>query len=156
MIINKMPIKNNYTEKIGKKQYIVIHDTQNYRIGAGALAHYKYFNARYRAASAHYFVDDKNIVETVDPHLIAWHVGDGKGRYGITNQNSIGIEICLNPDSRYETAKAQAIELIRFLMATYDIKKENVVRHYDASRKICPKSMAEYDWKAWKEFHKKI
>ena len=156
MIINKMPIKNNYTKRINEMKYIVIHDTGNPRLGAGALNHYKYFNSSYRGASAHYFVDDCNIIETVDPHLISWHCGDGKGKFGIKNSNSIGIEICINPDSNFEIACAQAIELIRFLMKTYDIPKENVLRHYDASRKNCPASMSKNNWQKWKEFYNKI
>ncbi|MDO5028854.1 MAG: peptidoglycan recognition family protein [Bacillota bacterium] len=156
MIINKLPIKNNYTKKATKKTYIIIHDTGNPSPGAGAYNHYLYFNGEDRQASAHYFVDDHNIIETVDPHLVAWHCGDGRGRYGITNTNSIGIEICINPESDYKMAKAQTIELIRFLMMTYNIPKKNVKRHYDASRKPCPATMAKDDWREWKDFWKRI
>lgn len=156
MIINKLPITYNYSKRVSPKKYIVVHDTGNRRKGAGAYNHYIYFNAGDRQASAHYFVDQGNIIETVDPHLVAWHCGDGKGRYGITNSNSIGIEICVNEDSDFDLAKAQAIELIRFLMNTYNIPKENVIRHYDASRKICPASMAKDNWKEWKEFWERI
>ena len=152
MIINKLPIRYNYSRRLNEMRYIVVHDTGNPRRGAGALSHYRYFNGGYRAASAHFFVDDRNVVETVDPHLVSWHCGDGKGRYGITNSNSIGIEICINEDSDFEKAKAQARELIKFLCQTYRIPKKNVVRHYDASRKICPGRMARDNWKEWKEF----
>ena len=156
MVINKMPILNNFSRRINALRYIVVHDTGNYRRGAGALSHFSYFNSSYRGASAHYFVDDSNIIETVDPHLVSWHCGDGKGKYGIWNSNSIGVEICVNEDSNYEMACNQAIELIRFLMSGYGIPKENVVRHYDASGKICPRSMSENGWKKWKEFYGKI
>ena len=156
MIINKMPIRYNVSYRINQKKYIVVHDTGNSNKGAGAINHYKYFNGGNRNASAHYFVDDRNIIETVDPNLVAWHCGDGRGRYGIYNSNSIGIEICINPESDYEMAKLQAVELIRFLMQTYNIKKENVVRHYDASRKICPRSMSGDNWAEWWEFYKMI
>ncbi len=156
MIINKLPIRYNYSARINEKKYIVIHDTGNARPGAGALNHYRYFNGANRNASAHYFVDDSNIIETVDPNLVAWHCGDGKGRFKITNSNSIGIEICINPDSNWEIAKAQAIELIRFLMLTYNIDKSRVIRHYDASRKLCPGRMSRDNWREWNEFYNMI
>lgn len=156
MIINKMPIKNNFSKRINKLEYIVVHDTGNPRKGAGAKNHYFYFDRKYRGASAHYFVDDSNIIELIDPHLVAWHCGDGKGRFGIRNDNSIGVEICINEDSDYEMACKQAIELIRFLMIYYNIPKQNIVRHYDASRKICPATMAANNWEKWKNFYKKV
>ncbi len=156
MIIDKRPIKYNFSRRHEKIKYIVIHDTGNSRFGAGAIAHYKYFNSGNKNASAHYFVDDKNIVETVEVSLAAWHCGDGKGKRGITNQNSIGIEICVNSDSDFNMAKLQAIELIRFLMDSYNIEKKNVVRHYDASRKTCPAAMSADSWAMWEEFWTKI
>lgn len=156
MIIDKRPIRYNFSKRNGEIKYIVIHDTGNRRNGAGAIAHYKYFNGGNRNASAHYFVDDSNIVETVEVSLAAWHCGDGKGKYGITNQNSIGIEICVNEDSDFNMAMLQTIELIRFLMMTYDIPKVNVIRHYDASGKNCPASMSSSSWELWEEFWSKI
>lgn len=156
MIINKMPIRQNYSKRLNQPKYIVVHDTANKKVGAGALAHYKYFDSAYRAASAHYFVDDSNIIETVEVSLVAWHCGDGRNRYGINNSNSIGIEICINEDSDYKKALDQARELIRFLMKYYSIPKSRVVRHYDASRKICPGTMAADNWKPWKEFFSSI
>lgn len=79
-----------------------------------------------------------------------WHVGDGKGKYGITNSNSIGIEICVNVDGDYNKAFAKAVELTKYLMKELNISAERVVRHYDASRKKCPASMNEEKWREFK------
>lgn len=65
-----------------------------------------------------------------------WQVGDGKGIYGITNQNSIGIEICVNANGDYNKAFNKTVELIKYLMGELGIPAERVVRHYDASGKI--------------------
>lgn len=156
MIIDKRPIAYNYSKRKGTIKYIVVHDTGNRGTNAGAVSHYKYFNGGDRRSSAHYFVDDSNIIECVEVSLVSWHCGDGRGKYGITNDNSIGIEICINPESNYHMALAQAREIIRFLMNTYNIKKEYVVRHYDASRKLCPASMSSNDWEIWKSFYTSI
>lgn len=153
MNIRQLPIKYNFSERKGTKvKYIVIHDTGNKKRGAGAYNHYLYFNGGDRNASAHYFVDSKEIIQTVPDHLSAWHTGDGKGRYGVTNANSIGIEICINPDSDYKKAVADTLELTRYLMDKHQIPPDNVIRHYDGSRKLCPASMAANNWQAWHEF----
>lgn len=149
MILEKLPIKYNHSTRRAAIKYIVIHDTGNTQMGAGAISHYHYFNGGDRQASAHFFVDEKGIVETVEVSRCAWHCGDGRSRFGINNQNSIGIEMCINPDSNFEKTKLHTLNLIRFLMYSYNIPKSNVVRHYDASRKICPRSMSSNNWQEW-------
>ena len=76
MIINKLPIKYNYSKRINEMKYIVVHDTGNPRKGAGALNHYHYFNGGYRGASAHYFVDDSMIVQLIPDNEIAYHANE--------------------------------------------------------------------------------
>ena len=73
MIIDKRPIKFNYSTNRQAIKYIVVHDTGNPNAGADALAHYRYFNSGNRKASAHYFVDDKGVVETVENARTSWH-----------------------------------------------------------------------------------
>ncbi len=81
--------ENNSTDYI---KWIIIHDTGNKN--DTALGNANYFSEDGRKASAHYFVDDNFIVQVVEDKNIAWHVGDGHGKYGITNENSLGIEMC--------------------------------------------------------------
>lgn len=114
-----------------------------------------------RQASADFCVDDETIVQ-VNPDLrnyYCWAVGDarnkwtGGGRlYGkAVNRNTISIEICstlragtsaATPNHEGWTlsdcALEQARRLVRHLMKTYNIPKENVIRHYDVSGKLCP------------------
>mgnify|MGYP005841650771 CR=1 FL=1 len=157
MIIEKKLIRYNYSSRNGQAiLYIVIHDTGNKSKGANAEMHYKYFDMQKRKASAHYFVDDTKIIQTVEETNAAWHVGDGKGKYGITNQNSIGVEICVNEDSDYSKAVENAIQLTKYLMQKHSISLERVVRHFDASRKICPASMSADNWEEWKKFKNRI
>lgn len=157
MILDKRLIKFNFSKRGNEKvRYIVIHDTGNKRKGAGAINHYKYFNGGNRNASAHYFVDSLGIVQCVEDALSAWHCGDGRGRFGITNRNSIGIEICVNEDGDFDKALDNTLILVRELMAYYNISKSNVVRHYDASRKACPASLMDNNWEKWKIFKEKI
>lgn len=156
MEIIKKHIIYNHSRRYGKILYIVIHDTGNSRRGAGALNHYLYFNGGVRWSSAHYFIDDKMIVETVPINRAAWHVGDGKGKYGVKNDNSVGIEICINQDSDYKLAFDKTVELTRYLMKKLGIPHDRIIRHYDASRKICPMSMSANNWKLWEDFKKAL
>ena len=133
-------------------RYFVIHDTGNTNAGADAVRHAKYFGNGDRNASAHYFVDDKGIVQVVEDHRASWHCGDGKGRNGITNQNSIGIEICINSDGDFDLAFVNAAVLTAKLMKKHRVPLERVVRHYDASGKCCPRSMSGSNWEEWHEF----
>lgn len=151
------PIKYNFSRRKGAAiKYLVIHDTGNASKGADAMSHYRYFNGGNRNASAHYFVDDKQVVQLVGDSLSAWHVGDGRGRYGITNANSLGIEMCINADGDYAKMYYHTVELAKNIMRKFNIPIERVVRHYDASRKSCPNHMRNSNWQAWAQFKKDI
>lgn len=153
----KKQIAYNRSVRTQKIKYIVIHDTGNKGKGANAEAHYNYFNGGNRNASADFFVDSEKILQINDYKAYAtWHVGDGKGKYGITNQNSIGIEICVNADGNYNIAFAKTVELVKHLMSVLNIPAGNVVRHYDASRKNCPASMTANNWAYWQDFKNRI
>ena len=151
--IEKMQIAYNRVKRDSKISYIVIYDTQKKSKGADALAHFKYFNSVNRNSSADFFVDDKRILQINDYKIYnTWHVGDGKGKYGVTNKNSIGIEICVNSDGDYKSAFKNAVWLTKMLIRELSIPIENVIRHYDASKKICPASMSGNNWEKWEEF----
>ena len=141
-------------------KYIAIHYTAGTTSKNGAaLQNRNVFLSR--RASADYIVDDEMIVE-VNPDVrnyYCWAVGDkknpytGGGRlYGVaTNKNTISIEICSRLDKGTTAAVPnhegwhfsdasvmRTVSLVRWLMKTYGITKENVVRHYDISGKACP------------------
>lgn len=151
-------ISYNRSNRVGTKiEYIVIHDTGNTGVGANAESHYRYFNSGDRSSSADFFVDDRQILCINDYHkYYTWHCGDGKGKYGITNRNSIGIEICINSDGNRQKAIENALILVRELMGELNVPIEKVVRHYDASRKNCPGSMSKNNWAEWYEFKNRI
>ena len=132
-------------------KYIVIHDTGNRSAGADAQSYFNYFNSANRDSSADFFVDDKDIWQVNDyAKYYTWHCGDGKGKYGITNQNSIGVEMCINSDGDYENAYNNLIEVTKYLMDKLNITADYVVRHYDASRKNCPQTFTEERWNDFK------
>ncbi len=137
--------------------YIVIHYTANYSKGANTEAHYNYFNNANRNASADFFIDDKSIWQINDYNkYYTWAVGDGDGKYGVTNRNSISIEMCVNSDSNFNKTLQNTVELTAYLMKELNIDINHVVRHFDASKKLCPlmfcgNTQKDKDWELFKD-----
>lgn len=97
--------KSNYGAKRSTSniKYIVIHYTGN--DGDKALNNATYFKNNVVKASAHYFVDDTAVYQSVPDNYTAWSVGGikygncattGGGKYygKCTNANSLSIELC--------------------------------------------------------------
>lgn len=163
MIINKLEAHpTNYRRgSINDKKYLVIH-----WVGASSTAenNAKYFaNNPHLSASAHYFVDDKEIYNSVPIDDVAFAVGDGQGKKGITNENSINIEMCCKVATGDEISWAgytitdktiiNTIELVCKILQCYpDLI---LARHYDASGKWCPGIFVEYPYQ-WQQFKKKV
>jgi len=151
IIINHISTDSKKKSKISMKaEYITVHSTGNDKSTARNERDYLTNPSNTTETGFHYVVDDKQIIECIPISEVAWHAGDGRGN---GNMKSIGIEICESGD-RVLTIK-NAIWLIQLLMKKHNINK--VVRHYDWSKKICPRIM--YDkgtWKAWEEFHKEV
>ena len=161
-------------------EYIVIHYTAGTTSKAGSAVNTAdYFRTTSTQVSADFIVDDTAVVQ-YNPDIrnrYTWHCGGSKyntkggSLYGICkNSNSIGIEICCNNstgkmqaanDKSYSfsgVAVANAAELVRQLMAEYDIPAERVIRHYDVTGKPCPgiigwnaDSGSEAKWQAFKQ-----
>jgi N-acetylmuramoyl-L-alanine amidase CwlA len=119
-----------------------------------------YFKNENRGASAHYFVDDNSIWQCVEEKDKAWHCGT-KGRYynGARNENSIGIEMCCYKNNGVldisDKTILNTIELTKDIMKRYNIPAENVVRHYDVTKKVCPAPFVE-DNSRWLDFKNRL
>lgn len=152
-----MQINYNITPRNTTIEYIIIHDTGNTSKGANAYAHFNYFNSRNRNSSADCFVDSENILFVNNyTKYYTWHCGDGKGKNGISNKNSIGIELCINSDGNYEKAFLNLILATAKTAMSLGIDDKNILRHFDVSGKICPQSMKDNDWEKWKVFKKEV
>lgn len=146
----KLANKSNYGSRraTSKIKYIVIHYTGN--DGDTDEANANYFKNNIVKASAHYFVDDDSVTQSVPDNYIAWSVGGKKyantsgAKYyqKCNNTNSISVELCdtVKDGKVYPSAKTikNAVELVKKLMKKYDIPKDHVIRHYDVTGKMCP------------------
>lgn len=162
--------KANYGSRreLSKILWIVIHFTANDGDSARANAHY--FKNNVVKASAHYFVDDNAVYQTVPDNYTAYAVGGNKyddcSRTGggrlfkqATNANSISIELCdtVKNGKVYPTDATirTALELTRELMEKYHIPVDHVIRHFDVNGKHCP--VYWMDGEKWKkEFWNKL
>lgn len=150
IIIKRNIDPDDHYDGTNKIEYIVIHSTGNYTDTDEGNA--KFFVSGTRNASAHYFVDEDSITQVVKDKDGAWHVGDGKNKNGINNNNSIGIELCHTNGKISDKTIANAIELVKLKMKEYNIPINKVVRHYDASGKNCPSPFNYNNWEGWTKF----
>lgn len=134
-----------------KPKYIVMHYTATDRATAQNEVMYFATNPAATNASADFFVDGSEIWQynTKLDTRYSWAVGDGQsGTFGgkCTNPNQISVEMCCYQDTKgrwYISTGTynNAVALVKYLMSKYGIPAENVIRHYDVSRKLCPQAV---------------
>ena len=156
---------SNYNNSASREiSHVVMHYTGNSKDTAKANANY--FTGANREASAHFFVDDSNIYQSVELRDVAWHCGT-KGKYyhdKCRNANSIGIEMCCTAGNYKISAKTQknAAYLCAYFCKMIGINATEVdtyvLRHYDITHKQCPAQMVSdaAEWTAFKKMVKNI
>lgn len=81
-------------------------------------------------ASAHFIIKDNRCVQCWEIDQIAWHAGCRQGNY-----TSIGIEVI--PKNEAGEFSDESIETLKELLNT--LPRLPLVRHYDWTKKACPK-----------------
>lgn len=148
-------------------KYIVIHYTAN--DGDHDESNAKYFKNNVTKTSAHYFVDDDSVTQSVPDDYIAYSVGGSKYKdcdktgggklYGVVkNSNSLSIEMCdTKKDGTIkatEATMANTAEFCKKLMKKYGIKADHVIRHFDVNGKHCPAYFMNNN--AWSKFKNRL
>lgn len=144
--------------------YIVVHYTGNSKDTAENNA--KYFQSEHFDmngakinASAHYFVDENSIFQSVNLRDIAYHCGTSGTYYhaGCRNANSIGIEMCcsgnfvVSDKTKVNTARLVANLFVLLKVGVEDVDR-CLLRHWDITHKMCPMQMAGALNPEWLEF----
>ena len=152
--------RNNYgsSRDTSDIKYIVIHYTGNN--GDKAVSNAKYFHNNNVGVSAHYFIDENEIYQSVQDDYIAWHCGAKTYKHlKCRNNNSIGVEHCsyMKNGKWYfkEATIEKSIELVAELMKKYNIPISNVVRHADVTGKSCPQPFL-YNNADWNNYLSKV
>lgn len=157
-IKTKLARKENYskdTRSLSKIKYIVIHYTGNN--GDTAKNNVDYFAREVISpvASAHLFVDENEVWQSVPFENQAWHCG-GKSYYhpSCRNNNSVGVEICMldRKGGLRQGSIDKAVEVTKWLMEKFNVPIENVVMHYQITHKSCPYPFVKNPnlWQAFK------
>ncbi len=144
-------------EKQGQKcpfsmtpEYITIHEIRSNQ-SADTVA--RVVSNNFGNIGAHFFVDEKDVIQIIPCDRNAFACGDGAE--GTGNTCSISIEICrveAKNDELYYRAVGNALELTKMLMKQYHITHENVVRHYDWTQANCPRRMMRENlWQTFKQ-----
>ena len=154
----------HYSSASQTQQWIVIHNTG----GGTASSAYNWFNnpSNPYQTSAHYCVDDKEIIQCLEDNWKGHHAGGSGVKYqdqwrpsnseDCTNSNSIGIEVADwggdYTGEQFGKAIENAIDLTISLMKTHNIDVNHVIRHGDTQNKDCPMYiMKENKWGYFKE-----
>lgn len=136
-------------EPLGRIKGIVIHYTGN--PGSTAKNNHDYFenlkDKHTAYVSSHFIVGLKGeIIQCIPLNEIAYASNN-------RNKDTISIETC-HPDKtgQFNNQTYSALQqLVKALMNTYHLDKEDVIRHYDVTGKNCPKYFVENE-DAWQEF----
>ncbi len=132
---------------------VTVHNTANIRPTADAMAHAKNLQrieiADKGYIGVHFFIDEKQIVQSIPLNMVTWHAGDGVD--GTGNLKTISIEICENGD--LEKATKNAMVLVASLINTYPNLK--IYKHQDWSGKYCPRRILDQP-NGWENFKRGV
>lgn len=155
-INTSIPASKETYDRLGGRDvaFVVLHYTGN--VSDTAEANCKYFAGGDREASAHYFVDEDSIYQSVPACDRAWAVGSSDPVHPLCrNTNSISIEMCCSGNYHVsERTKANAAALTAELCKLLGISGVDtyVLRHYDVTGKSCPRQMAGKNNAEWEAF----
>lgn len=155
--IKQMLLTPNKYSRSGKEMTrikgIVIHYTAN--PGSTAVQNRNYFeNLRKKKttyASSHYVIGLKGeIVQCVPLNEIAYASNK-------RNKDTISIECCHpGKEGKFTTQTYDSlVKLVSWLCGKYNLKQDDIIRHYDVTGKMCPKYYVK-NKDLWKKFKKDV
>lgn len=139
-------------------RFIVSHDIG--KGGSTARQNRSYFHNQQPSASAHTFIDDKEILEIIPLYEKAWHV-----RYNVTKDNAmygddandiaIGVELCHGGSINFEEAYNRYVWYHAYLCKRFDLDpRKDIVPHsfLDPGRRSDPQHALHPHGITWDEF----
>lgn len=140
---------------LNKVNGVVIHYTAN--PGTDALANRNYFeglkdgktysNGNYIYTSSNFIIGlNGDIIQCIPLNEVAYA---SNGR----NEDTISIEVCHPDETGKFTDKSykSLVKLTAWICSEYNLKKDEIIRHYDVTGKICPKYFVENE-EEWEHF----
>ncbi len=132
---------------------IVIHYTAN--PGSTAMQNRNYFeglkDSHITKASAHFIIGlDGEIVQCIPTAEIAYASNE-------RNRDTIAIECCHAGDDGKFNRKTydSLVQLTAWLCEKFELTKQDVIRHYDVTGKLCPLYFVEHE-DSWQKFREDV
>lgn len=135
---------------------VVVHYTAN--PGSSAKANRNYFESRKKCedkaenkVSSHFIIGlDGEIIQCIPENEIAYASNS-------RNADTISIECCHPDDTGKFTEKTyqSLVKMLSYLCVKYHISEQNIIRHYDVTKKICPKYYVKHP-KKWKKLKQDV
>lgn len=146
-------------KELKKIKGVVIHYTANPGTDAEANRNYfeglkdgkTYSNGKYIYTSSNFIVGLKgDIIQCIPVDEVAYASND-------RNDDTLSIEVCHPDDTGKFTKKSyQAlVKLTAWICSKYNLQKEDILRHYDITGKMCPKYYVENEDK-WEQFKEDV
>lgn len=121
------PLKGGIRKRTGAVRYLVLHSTETERPADARRVVRSWNNIGPRHPGTQFLVDrDGTILLTADPNYATVHVNDRTSQRGVTNDNSIGIELVRSGKQKY--TKKQLRSLVA--LAEYIEDRFNIARVY--------------------------
>ena len=134
---------------LGAVNGVVVHYTGN--PGTTAAQNRSYFAnlavTHETYASSQFLIDlDGTVIQCVPVNEVAYCSSQ-------RNNDTLSIEVC-HPDETgafTDASLAALTDLVQWACDTYDLERDQVLRHYDVTGKICPKYFVDHP-DAWEDF----
>ena len=147
---------NNYSrppKPLKKVKGVVVHYTAN--PGSSAENNRNYFeglkDSQETYASSHFIIGlDGEIIQCIPLDEISYASND-------RNKDTISIECCHKKKSGEftEATYRSLVRLLAWLCGEYNLKKNDIIRHYDITGKMCPKYYVDHEDK-WIELKEDV
>ncbi len=164
MIKQDLLTPNKYSRpktKLKSVKKIVLHWVAN--PNTTAKQNRNYFEKRKNGldgyGSAHYIIDDKEILQCIPDNEMAYHVGSEEYTdYGLNissypNARTLGVEFCHNDWEGEPTGEVynKIVYLLFELCKKYELNPiKDICRHFDITGKVCPKYYTNNVSSFWK------
>ena len=135
--------------KLDRVRDIAVHYVAN--PGSTAMGNRNFFDGPDSTTSAHFIVGLEGEV------ILCVPLDEKSSATNHRNNDTISVEVC-HPDETGEFApktRESLVKLLAFLLDKYDLKKDNLIRHYDVTGKMCPLYYVENP-EAWEELKEDV
>jgi N-acetyl-anhydromuramyl-L-alanine amidase AmpD len=149
-VFSYYPMRGGITNRISKVKFIIAHSTETARPADAKRVIRSWSNMGLRHAGTQFVVDrDGMIYMTVHPDYSTSHVDVYRTLYGVTNDNSVGIEMVHTGKQVYTQEQWDSMtRLVSYLQDRYKVSDRYVVRHgtCQPSTRTDP---VNFDWTAF-------